>query len=95
MTDPWVWFLAGVLWWLASLAVALPFRCRVRPWIRRLRLTAGLPLVLGAMVEAARSRGRGSRAARHPYRGFAPFLWAFIAAEVIAIVLGLLIRVLV
>jgi len=93
MTSLGAWPIVGLLWWLAAVAVVLPFGRRSQPWLRWLRPTVGLPLALGAMVEATRSRR--ARLSGHPYRGFAPFLWAFVLAEAIALAVTILLKALV
>lgn len=94
------WLGVGLGWWLAAVSVCLPFRCRVRRWLRWLRPTLGLPLYLGALLEAWRSNGYpirggrsgqgagGGRATGHPYRGFAPFAWGLGCALALGLIGG-------
>lgn len=94
----------GVAWWLVAALMCLPFRCRLRPWLRWLRPTLGLPLLLGSLLEAWRSRGyrtrggwsgdgtSGVRVTGHPYRGFAPFIWGLGCALGLGLAAGIVLR---
>jgi hypothetical protein len=93
----WTWTLAGLVWFFLAAAVSAPYRRRTRTLATVLRLTVGLPLYLGGLVEALRSRGgsrleprpgRGRPRLLWPYRGFAPFLWAFLFAQALAWAVG-------
>lgn len=88
------WALTGLAWWALSLATALPFRRRHRSWVTVLRYSLGLPLVLGAWLEAGRSTlpRRPGRPSPRPYRGFAPLLWALAAAEAVCLLCGVVTR---
>jgi len=93
----WTWTLAGLVWFFLAVAASAPYRRRTRTLATVLRLTVGLPLYLGGLVEAVRSRGSRRLEPRPggarprllwPYRGFAPFLWAFLFAQALAWAVG-------
>lgn len=88
----WVWALAGIGWWAAALATALPYRWWHRRWVVPARFTVGLPLVLAAWLEAGRSRWNRLRSPSvRPYRGFVPLWLALVVAETMALAVGALV----
>jgi hypothetical protein len=79
MIEPemWLWLGLGGVWWLAALATTIPYRRRHFGWIRWLRLTVGLPLVMASLLARRVSRsGPGS-----PLRDFAPLWMSLVWAE--------------
>lgn len=95
-----MWVLAGVVWWLAAVALSFPYRRRNAAWLRWVRPTLGLPLALGCLLEKGRACWLGNLCRRGvrlrpgvtpvPYRGFRPFELGLVVAVLIAVGAGCL-----